>query len=225
MDIHKYTWECPGRQLKSLIDYILVRKNIWPLVCDVKVVRGAEIGSDHYLVLMKMRKWRKAEEQRTSSRRTMVRTEKLKVSEVRLRFQGRLQLKMKRSAEVNSGEVEKVWREFKESMMSTVIEVCGTKQCGDRQKRTGWWNEEVRTTVKRKKRVYKRWLQLKTTGAKEEYTEAKNEAKRVVRKAHNKEWSELYRQGTTRGFQQKPEEILDHSEGAEQGKHRWQKGV
>ena len=32
---------------------------------------------------------------------------------------------------------------------------------------------------------------MKTTGAKEEYTEAKNEAKRVVRKAQNKEWSEL----------------------------------
>ena len=166
MDIHKYTWECPGRQLKSLIDYILVRKNIWPLVCDVKVVRGAEIGRDHYLVLMKMRKWRKAEEQSTSSRRTMVRTEKLKVSEIRLRFQGRLQLKMKRSAEMNSGEVERVWREFKESIMSTAIVVCGAKRCGDRHKQTGWWNEEVRTAVSRRKRAYKRWLQMKTTRAK-----------------------------------------------------------
>ena len=35
-DIHKYTWECPGRQLKSLIEYILVRKDVRSLVHDVK---------------------------------------------------------------------------------------------------------------------------------------------------------------------------------------------
>lgn len=33
-NIHKYTWECPGRQLKSLIDYILVRKDIQSLILD-----------------------------------------------------------------------------------------------------------------------------------------------------------------------------------------------
>lgn len=55
-DIHTDTWECPGRGLKSLIDYILVRKDVRSLVCDVEAVRGAEISSDHHLVLMKMRK-------------------------------------------------------------------------------------------------------------------------------------------------------------------------
>ena len=52
-DIHKFLWVCPGRQLKSLIDYFLVRKDIKARVHDVKVVRGAELGSDHHLILMK----------------------------------------------------------------------------------------------------------------------------------------------------------------------------
>ena len=52
--IHKFTWTCPGRGLKSIIDYFLVRGDLRKEVHDVKVIRGAEIGSDHHLVLMKV---------------------------------------------------------------------------------------------------------------------------------------------------------------------------
>ena len=43
-DVHKLSWVRPGRQLKSLIDYYLVRRDIKARVHDVKVVRGAECG-------------------------------------------------------------------------------------------------------------------------------------------------------------------------------------
>ena len=53
-EIHKYMWKCPGRGLKSIIDYFLVRNEMKRNVNNVKVVRRAEIGSDHHLVLMKL---------------------------------------------------------------------------------------------------------------------------------------------------------------------------
>ena len=53
--IHKYTWECRGRELRSIIDYVLIRMEARKQIVDVKVVRGAEIGSGHYLVIMKMK--------------------------------------------------------------------------------------------------------------------------------------------------------------------------
>ena len=53
--IHKYTWECRGKGLRSLIDYLLVGKEARKQVINVKAVTGAEIGSDHYLVLMKIK--------------------------------------------------------------------------------------------------------------------------------------------------------------------------
>ena len=53
-DIHKFTWESKGRGLKSVIDYFIMRKVLRPGVADVKVIRGAEAGSDHYLVLMRV---------------------------------------------------------------------------------------------------------------------------------------------------------------------------
>ena len=52
---HKYTWECCGKGLRSLIDYFLVGKEARKQVVNTKVVQGAEIGSDHYLVLLKIK--------------------------------------------------------------------------------------------------------------------------------------------------------------------------
>ena len=49
-DIHEFTWECRGRNQRSIIDYFLVKQGMRKQLRDVKVVRGAEIGSDHYLL-------------------------------------------------------------------------------------------------------------------------------------------------------------------------------
>ncbi|XP_030758033.1 craniofacial development protein 2-like [Sitophilus oryzae] len=52
-DIHKYTWTQPTRNLKSLIDYIIVRQNTQMKISDVRVMRGPECGTDHFLVVAK----------------------------------------------------------------------------------------------------------------------------------------------------------------------------
>ena len=54
-EIHKHTWIWPGRGLQSIIDYFLIRGDMKRNVNDVRVIRGAEIGSDHHLVLMKLK--------------------------------------------------------------------------------------------------------------------------------------------------------------------------
>ena len=41
--------------------------------------------------------------------------------------------------------------------------------------------------IRKKKIAYKRWLQVKTTEAREMYNEAKKEARQVARKAKNDE--------------------------------------
>lgn len=50
--IHKFTWRCQG--LQSIIDYFLVRSDQRRYVHDVRVIRGTEIESDHYLELAKV---------------------------------------------------------------------------------------------------------------------------------------------------------------------------
>jgi hypothetical protein len=49
-DIHKYTWTHNTRQLRSIINYIILKQKTNIKTQDVKVMRGAECGSDHYMV-------------------------------------------------------------------------------------------------------------------------------------------------------------------------------
>ena len=57
--LHKYTRVTRGQdrvEIKSMVDLILVKRNVLPYVQDVKAVRGIGRGlSDHHIVLCKVR--------------------------------------------------------------------------------------------------------------------------------------------------------------------------
>ena len=84
-----------------------------------------------------------------------------------------------------------MWEEFKGVILGTAEEVCGRRKCQSSKKRTGWWSKEVEAAIRKKKIAYKRWIQVKTTEAREMYIVAKKEARQVARKAKNDEWIQL----------------------------------
>ena len=58
-----------------------------------------------------------------------------------------------------------------------------------RQRRaTSWWNEDVKTAMRKKKELYNRALVEKSEGAWKEYKRAIKEAKCVVREAKEEDW-------------------------------------
>ena len=86
------------------------------------------------------------------------------------------------------GDVEMAWKKKGEGVVGAMTKVCGVvkeeKECG---KQTRWWNDEVKSAVRRKEVMYRRLLNLGREEAKKKYNEAKTEAKRVVRRAKNEE--------------------------------------
>ena len=62
------------------------------------------------------------------------------------------------------------------------------------KKRTRWWNDEVQFAIRRKKILYKEMLNADTEEARQRYSEAKSEARRVVRKARNEKWVQFGRE-------------------------------
>lgn len=97
---------------------------------------------------------------------------------------------MKEAKCVNGDNVEAAWNEFKSAVLEVAEVVCGRKKCR-KEKRTSWWSKEVEQAVKSKKEAYKRWLQVKSADAKEEYLKAKRVASHIVRNAKNEEWKKF----------------------------------
>lgn len=54
-DIHKYTWIQPTRKLRSIIDLVIVKQERNIVVRDVRTYRKPECGSDHHLVMTKLK--------------------------------------------------------------------------------------------------------------------------------------------------------------------------
>ena len=106
--IHKFTWECKGRGVRSIIDYFLVRKCNRADVQDMKVLRGAEIGSDHYLVLMKMKmKAMSATSKKGRQGIGKIQVNKLNDRSARISFTLLLKEKIMKARYLNGEDVEK----------------------------------------------------------------------------------------------------------------------
>ena len=54
-DIHKKRWQSPDGNTLNEIDYICVKKKWGTSLMDVRVRRGAGVGSDHHLLVGKIR--------------------------------------------------------------------------------------------------------------------------------------------------------------------------
>ena len=50
-EVHKYTWYQPSMHQKSSIDFCIVLSDLFSDVLDVRVKRGAELPTDHHLVV------------------------------------------------------------------------------------------------------------------------------------------------------------------------------
>lgn len=52
-DTYKYTWEVKSKNKKSIIEYVLSEISYKLEVKNVRVKGGAEIGSEHFLLVAK----------------------------------------------------------------------------------------------------------------------------------------------------------------------------
>ena len=54
-EIHTLTWTSPNGKVKNQIDHIMINRKWRTSLHDVKVRRGPDVNSDHYLVIGKIR--------------------------------------------------------------------------------------------------------------------------------------------------------------------------
>ena len=109
--IHKTTWVSPDGNTKNQIDYLAIRRKFRTSSMDVRVYRGADVASDHELVIGKIRlKLAKIKKQKGRVQRQDV--EKLKtkkyMEEFRMELRNRFNI-----LEDDVSDVEESWSKYK----------------------------------------------------------------------------------------------------------------
>ena len=193
-DAHKWTRVVEERGERSIIDYIIVSNSLFYSTQDVRVKRGAEIYSDHYLVLAKMSILPKAKDStKNMSKRTKLRVEKLREDDTKTKYQKTIKtyIETKLNEAENSEDIESVWEDYKEMIIKSAREVCGIKVIGGSKKMTAWWNEGVKAKIKEKKDAWKKYLSSKRPEDKENYKIKRQAAKEEVLKSKQMQWQKF----------------------------------
>ena len=146
-DIHKATWVAPNQRTFNQIDHIAISKKWRRSLLDVRSYRGADVASDHHLVVAQLRlklAANKALGQRMTWRKLNI--EKFNHGETRKKFKEELKksLDQERMNELNSMEH---WTVTKKAMLAKSENILGISQ---RKQPNEWIMEE--TWNKRKAR-------------------------------------------------------------------------
>lgn len=196
-DIHKYTREVKSRNEKSIIDYFLINRTNRKEIMDVKVKRGPEIDSDHYLVVAKARlvterQGSYIEKTQPGKVNKVIKTYKLQETETANQFRENVERKIEdEPKQWEAMNLEQLWSHFKEIVLTTAKETCGTIVIHKNKKQTKWWSQDIKDEVKIKKEKWKLYLNQKSQESYDEYKQQRIKVKEMVLQAKQQAWEEF----------------------------------
>ena len=202
-DIHKYTWTSPDGLHKNQIDHIAVNAKFKRSVRDTRAYRGADVGSDHNIVITETKlKLSRVKKTNTTSRKYEISklnstdVQKEFVLELRNRFsclkieetEDNEEEETDRRTEVDSN-IEQCWKSVKKTFNETAKNVLGFKK----RKSKSWisaksW-EKIEERRKLKMKVNETKSDRLRSRLQTEYQSKGKEVKRSVRK-DKREWAE-----------------------------------
>jgi hypothetical protein len=191
-DIHKYTWYRDTVGQKSMIDFFIASSGLRERILDVCVKRGAELSTDHHLVVCRLRLADSVPLRRREGTRNLyrIRWESLEDESIRGKLANDMHCRFQQIPEGCLG-AQQEWELFKSALLAAAIGCCGRKRLGvpsGNEKKTCWWTPEVRGAVRAKKEAFKSWLNSKTVHMRALYSEARKTAASAVKAAKAKCW-------------------------------------
>ena len=185
-DIHKLTWQSPNGRDKNQIDHLMINGTWRHSLCDVRVMRGADVASDHHLVLaivqVKLRKAGRKGKSRQQFDIAKLRDPKVKTSFV-TQLRNRFQLlsdqgDTQQDTDIDKDEIDTRWEETKQVYLKT-SETC----LGFRKKdRKEWISDDTWRAIEARRGVKKQFLDAKSDRLKDRYKTQYQEANRDVKR-------------------------------------------
>ncbi|KAK4471060.1 hypothetical protein MN116_000571 [Schistosoma mekongi] len=182
--IHKATWVSPDHTTENQIDHICINKKFRRSMEDVRIRRGADIASDHHLVVSKIKL--KLKKQWTTGVAAVQRfntgflrdTDKLNEFKISLnnRFQALQDLPKEEETTMEGN-----WKEIKEALTSTCQEVLGRKKHHFKE----WISTETLSKIQQRRNkkieINNSRTRAEKIKAQAEYTEANKQVKKSIR--------------------------------------------
>lgn len=146
---HKATWISPDHRTENQIDHVAIRQRWRTSLQDVRVKRGADIGSDHHLVAVKL-KMKLSSKKKQQSPRIKFDVKKLQSQATKEVFQ----ITLKNRFEVlqtteEEDTVENIWNTLKQATVGTCEEVLGRPS----PNRKPWITDETWQKVEERKKL------------------------------------------------------------------------
>lgn len=190
-ETYKYTFE-NSRGQKSMIDYIVTNRNVLPSqIIDVRTLNSANVGSDHKLLLGKIR----LRMTRSSVKDRLTGEDKFNVEALwdestKSLYQQRLATKISADPISDGDDLEYCWEKLKNQINEAAKEALGTRKIKPKRgpSKTPWFRNEIKVKCEEKRRAHLDYLTLGTSESLETYKRIRNETKDLVRRTKNEHW-------------------------------------
>ena len=197
--IHKATWRSPDHITENQIDHMCISRKFRRSWQDVRVKRGADVASDHHLLLTSV-KLRLKKHPTTTSGRSKYDVGRLRSKEVQSRFQisltNRFQ-QLQEQDEHTDTDVETQWQHTKKVWKDTCEEILGKKKANHKE----WVSIETHQKLKERREKKEQLNTSKTRAAKaraqNEYTQVNKEVRKSTRKDKRDHIDNLAKQAET----------------------------
>lgn len=173
-DCHKITWVSPGGQHKNQIDHICISKKWRRSLEDVRNKRGADVGSDHHLVISHIKIKVASTSPNFKATSKKFNTQLLNNPNILTHFNNTIKRKHEHRTYNEDDTINTKWSAIKDIYTSTSESILGYKG----KKKKEWISEETWKVIKDRKEAHLKFLSSKTTEAK---SNAGQEYKRLHR--------------------------------------------
>lgn len=181
-EIHKETWVSPNGNVRNQIDHVLIDRRHKTSILDVHSLRGAECGSDHNLVLVKVFQRIAIKKEKRTQPAEIYEIENLKekkvVEDFRLKLKNRFQ-ELANLVDETETPIEERWNIIKESIQEVTKETCGRRR---KKRKKIWFDDECARKIEERKISRIKWLEEQSDEAKQRYRLIQNETNKLLRK-------------------------------------------
>ena len=172
-NIHKYTWTSPDGRTKNQIDHVMVNKKFLTSLQDVRTMRGADVHSDHQLVIAQFQ-IKPAAVKHTKTNRRKFNTNRLRNIETNHVFNETLQLNLHRN---EATSIEQRWNQIEGAYIKTASDVLGYQE----HNRKPWISDDTWNKIEERRQLKIQMHQHNTAEVKHKYEEIARQIKKMAR--------------------------------------------